>query len=212
MAITLITTRTPTEAMVILLSALLILPKVFVQGFLQPGKTAMTSIAPWSFTHPVQSQNIATSSFIRWGELFPTLMSESDGNEIDLDGDEDDDDIDPNALGDWRTFRMNLANSGLSSSSESTSSIQEVDGINLIEEKGNGIGLAAKEGSVESLDSTSLSSKPVRPKSVSKKNEQLLRGQNQALAEEYLNGVWAHESSIVRARYSHNVNENIECS
>ncbi|KAL7462971.1 hypothetical protein ACHAXS_003347 [Conticribra weissflogii] len=62
---------------------------------------------------------------------------------------------------------MNLANSGLSSSSESTSSIQEVDGIN-----------------------------PVRPKSVSKKNEQLLRGQNEALAEEYLNGVWAHESSI----------------
>lgn len=35
------------------------------------------------------------------------------------------------------------------------------------------------------------------PKSVSKENEQLLRTQSEALAEEYINGVWAHETSTV---------------
>mmetsp|Transcript_10571 Transcript_10571/g.22811 ORF Transcript_10571/g.22811 Transcript_10571/m.22811 type:complete len:499 (+) Transcript_10571:1-1497(+) len=175
----------------ILFPLLMIRPTFFVQGFLQPRKTAMTSIAPWSSTLLVQSHSIAISSPVRRGEQFAIFMS--DGNEDEDDDDDDDDDIDPNALGDWRTFRMNLANSGLSSSSESISSIQEVDGINLVEEDDN---VRSKAESLESWDSSSASSKRVRPKSVSKKNEQLLKGQNEALAEEYLNGVWAHESSI----------------
>jgi len=94
----------------------------------------------------------------------------------------DDDSIDPNSLGDWRTFRMNLANSGLSSTSTSS-----VDGIDLEE---------SEESSA--VVSTAAEAKPssTRPKSVSKKNEQLLSTQNSALAEEYRNGVWAHESAI----------------
>ena len=36
-----------------------------------------------------------------------------------------------------------------------------------------------------------------RPRSVSAKNEELLKAQNSELAEEYMNGVWAHESALV---------------
>lgn len=182
---------------------LMIHPTFLVQGFSQPQKTAMTSIAPWSSTLLVQSHGISTSSPIRRERQFAIFLSVGNDQNEDEDEDDDDDDIDPNALGDWRTFRMNLANAGLSSSSESISSIQEVDGINLVEEDDDE---RSKAESLESWDSSSASSKPVRPKSVSKKNEQLLKGQNEALAEEYLNGVWAHESSIVRANFLDLVN------
>ncbi|KAL3764670.1 hypothetical protein ACHAW5_000301 [Stephanodiscus triporus] len=37
---------------------------------------------------------------------------------------------------------------------------------------------------------------PSRPKSVSRRNEELLSAQNAALAEEYLHGAWAHESAV----------------
>lgn len=83
----------------------------------------------------------------------------------DADDDEDDDGdfIDTDALGDWRTFRKNLAlDSDKDSSAESSSS-----------------------------------SKTPAPKSVSKENEELLKSQNKDLAQEYMTGVWAHETSTV---------------
>ena len=40
------------------------------------------------------------------------------------------------------------------------------------------------------------------PKLVSKENEQLLRSQSETLAEEYVSGVWAHETSTVRFKDS----------
>eukprot|EP00573_Skeletonema_grethae_P013512 CAMPEP_0201695040 /NCGR_PEP_ID=MMETSP0578-20130828/7108_1 /ASSEMBLY_ACC=CAM_ASM_000663 /TAXON_ID=267565 /ORGANISM="Skeletonema grethea, Strain CCMP 1804" /LENGTH=484 /DNA_ID=CAMNT_0048180815 /DNA_START=159 /DNA_END=1613 /DNA_ORIENTATION=+ len=104
--------------------------------------------------------------------------------------DEDEDDyIDEDSLGDWRSFRMNLANSAASSTSTSSSTI---DGIDLLEESSKKTTTTTSED-VPSSSSTRAES---RPKSVSKQNELLLSAQNSALAEEYINGVWAHESSI----------------
>ena len=92
-----------------------------------------------------------------------TLLKYSVFDEDDEDDDDEDDDdfIDTDSLGDWRTFRRNLA---LDSSLESTET-----------------------------------SKPeaTKTKSVSKENEELLKSQNKKLAEEYLTGVWAHETSTV---------------
>ena len=105
------------------------------------------------------------------GKTTSNFMSPSD----DENGD---DDIDPDALGDWRAFRMNLANTGLSSSTTTS-----IDGIDLVE-------------TPQEVSSIATPTPKSRPSSVSKQNEQLLNSQNAALAEEYLTGVWAHESAI----------------
>jgi hypothetical protein len=44
-----------------------------------------------------------------------------------------------------------------------------------------------------------------KSKSVSKANELLLQSQNEALAEEYISGVWAHETSTVRTCRNRNI-------
>lgn len=73
---------------------------------------------------------------------------------------------------------MNLSNTGLSSSFSS------VDGIDL------------DDSVVKSAPTETIQPTKERPKSVSEPNEQLLQVQNSKLAEEYLTGVWAHESSV----------------
>jgi hypothetical protein len=104
--------------------------------------------------------------------------------------DDDDDYIDEESLGDWRSFRMNLANSAAASTSTTSTSI--IDGIDLSEDSST-----SKITTTTDDDTTSsTTAAPERPKSVSKQNELLLSAQNSALAEEYINGVWAHESSI----------------
>ncbi|KAL3756258.1 hypothetical protein ACHAWU_007209 [Discostella pseudostelligera] len=118
------------------------------------------------------------------------MSSSSDAEEDDADGYDDDESIDPNSLGDWRTFRMNLANSDTLLSSASTGTEVSIDGIEI------------ETPEATTIASTTLSSpssslpKSRRPKSVSEANEQLLTTQNSALAKEYLTGVWAHESAI----------------
>eukprot|EP01082_Thalassiosira_pseudonana_P014876 g13243.t1 g13243 contig8:240664-242395(+) len=130
-------------------------------------------------------------------------------SDTDHNNDDDDEEIDPNSLGDWRQFRMNLANSGFSSpsstsfdddatSNSSISSVMSIDGINLGDDN-TSFSSSRTTSSLEKEgegSSSSSSMKTSRPKSVSKRNEELLRGQNVALAEEYLNGVWAHESAV----------------
>jgi len=95
----------------------------------------------------------------------------NEGEDVD-DDDDDDEYIDDSSLGDWRAFRANLATSGISTgeSSEGSSS--------------------SSDGAIE----TSAPPKQSRPKSVSRKNEQLLKSQNEALYREYESGVWAHEA------------------
>lgn len=95
------------------------------------------------------------------------------------DDDEEEESIDPDSLGDWRAFRMNLANSDPSSAAASS-----IDGLDLE---------SADDPSASATFPTTVTS---RPKSVSKENEELLTAQNSAMAEEYLNGVWAHESAV----------------
>ena len=99
--------------------------------------------------------------------------------------DGDDDYIDEDSLGDWRSFRMNLANSAASTSTSSS-----IDGIDISDQSST-----TKVTTSESSPSSNTAAAE-RPKSVSKQNELLLEAQNSALAEEYTNGVWAHESSI----------------
>lgn len=70
---------------------------------------------------------------------------------------------------------MNLINSMDASPSETATSI---DGIEI------------ETGTV-------IKKKKERPKSVSKRNEEVLMAQSEDLGEEYLKGVWAHESSMV---------------
>ena len=99
---------------------------------------------------------------------------------------------------------MNLANSVASSLSGSTdvststiqevSSVDSVDGISVIESDDHVSLMSPSSSPLTSVGSSALAS---RPKSVSKENELLLKGQNEALAEEYLKEVWAHESAVV---------------
>lgn len=115
------------------------------------------------------------------------------------DDDNDESIIDPNTLGDWRKFRMNLAYSnnnaveGSNSSSSMSSSQSSIDGMDLLVTPTT---TPTVDISTKETNSSSSSSQQRRPKSVSKKNEKLLAAQNAALAEEYFHGVWAHESAI----------------
>lgn len=111
----------------------------------------------------------------------------------DDEDDDDDDIIDPNELGDWRQFRMNLAETGLSSASTTLE-----EGW-IEEEEENGL---SPSTSSDGINSSSMDNniendkKEKRPKSVSKKNEELLLSQNEQLANEYITGVWAHEAPV----------------
>ncbi|KAL7532992.1 hypothetical protein ACHAWF_004306, partial [Thalassiosira exigua] len=116
----------------------------------------------------------------RFPSLPPDAASRDDGD--------DDAAIDPDSLGDWRAFRMNLASGGAGSPSSVTSSAPSVDGIDL--EDATGPPRAA----------TAAPAAPSRPSSVSSRNEALLGTQNAALAEEYLGGgAWAHCTAVPEA-------------
>ena len=110
-----------------------------------------------------------------------------------MSSDDDDDYIDEDSLGDWRSFRMNLANSvasGDSSSGGVTSSSIIIDGIDLSDDE-----FVSSQSTETTTTNNNDQDSPKRPKSVSKQNEELLEAQNSALAQEYLNGVWAHDTS-----------------
>ena len=108
----------------------------------------------------------------------------------DDDDEEDDDDyIDDADLGDWRSFRRTLVDSDYQDSSSSESNDFSEGGF---------IGEASPRSNPSSANANEKStSKDKRPKSVSKKNEELLRDQSETLAKEYMEGIWAHESSGV---------------
>eukprot|EP00591_Stephanopyxis_turris_P002313 CAMPEP_0195508638 /NCGR_PEP_ID=MMETSP0794_2-20130614/1794_1 /TAXON_ID=515487 /ORGANISM="Stephanopyxis turris, Strain CCMP 815" /LENGTH=514 /DNA_ID=CAMNT_0040635647 /DNA_START=51 /DNA_END=1595 /DNA_ORIENTATION=+ len=104
------------------------------------------------------------------------LSPNSELNEsYDDDDDDDDEEIDTSSLGDWRKFRMNLAETGLNTNDDDNDD----------------------EDSSSSPSSTSGESSKKQPKrkSVSKLNEQLLESQNEKLAKEYKSEVWAHETA-----------------
>ena len=101
---------------------------------------------------------VVINGFITQQHTFPIITSccFMSNNRDDDDNIGDDDDIDPNSLGDWRTFRMNLANTDHSSSSYSS-----IDGIDL-------------QDTTTQQDTNSIATTPnkkERPKSVSRQNE-----------------------------------------
>ena len=151
----------------LLLSSPLLLP-LPAQSFLQPGQQQLHQAVIG--IQIIQNPNFCTEQ--------QHCMRSGD----------DDDYIDEDSLGDWRSFRKNLANSAASISTARSS----IDGIDLSEES-----ISATITSESSTSSSTINTdNQQRPKSVSKQNEQLLEAQNSALAKEYLDGVWAHESSI----------------
>ena len=138
-----------------------------------------------SVTHPVTGTLTGTGS--------GTALSMS--KRPDDDDEEDDDDyIDDADLGDWRSFRRTLVDSDYQDSSSSESNDFSEGGF---------IGDASPRSSntssanANSNANKKAASKDKRPKSVSKKNEELLRDQSETLAKEYMEGIWAHESSGV---------------
>lgn len=103
--------------------------------------------------------------------------------------DDDDDYIEDTDLGDWRSFRNTLVGSGISY--ESTEEGYLGDDTEK-DENGND----AKGSQSPNAVDASKGSSNVRPKSVSKANEELLEQQSEILAKEYKEGVWAHEASF----------------
>jgi len=110
---------------------------------------------------------------------------------LNLSGDDrtDDDYIDEDDLGDWRSFRKNLLETGLSSPSSTNNSegyIGDDQVTSSRSEEDDFIG-----------DKPTSSSKKALPKSVSKANEELLMSQSGKLGQEYLDGAWAHSLEMV---------------
>lgn len=112
----------------------------------------------------------------------------------DEDGDDDDDDtdyIDTDSLGDWRNFRRSLT---LGMEVEEN----QDDGNNTKNSVSSTKVSVKDDDDVDALPSKRPPTKSgLSVKSVSKDNEEVLKSQNKDLAEEYLNGVWAHETSTV---------------
>jgi hypothetical protein len=108
-------------------------------------------------------------------------------------GSDDDEYIDDADLGDWRSFRKTLVDSGLS--------LETAEEGLLDEDANDDKKLSSPTNFTDAGDfddfDASKGSPIERPKSVSKANEELLKSQSETLAKEYIDGVWAHEASFV---------------
>jgi len=105
------------------------------------------------------------------------------------DGKSDDEYINEDALGDWRSFRKNLLETGLSSPSPTDNSEGYI---------GDDQVSSSQSGEGDSVgDKSASSSNKSLPKSVSKANEELLMSQSNNLGQEYLDGAWAHNLEMV---------------
>jgi hypothetical protein len=111
-------------------------------------------------------------------DFTPSFDDEDDEDDDDEDEDDDDDEIriDPDSLGDWRTFRRNLA------------ATPDTEG-------GETAGIELGATTTETGATTVRQEQP---------NEKVLKAQSEELALEYT-GVWAHETSTVRTVFVDNV-------
>lgn len=150
-------------------------------------------ILPALLLLPVQSFLLKPAQLSRSSSAIGGVQNQNNANKFStqtqwMSSDDDDDYIDEDSLGDWRSFRMNLANS-VASGDSSTASSSIIDGIDLSDDS------VSSQSTENSTTNNNDQGSPKRPKSVSKQNEELLSAQNSALAQEYLNGVWAHDTS-----------------
>lgn len=155
-------------------AALLAVVAMHVDAF-QPEAWRSASSSSMSHGHKVPMQQRPRVHAMR-------RIMELRSKEDDDDDDDDDEYIDDSSLGDWRQFRANLATSGIST--------QGSDGE---DDTGNGADEGAGDSTPPSAISTDAGNARQR-KSVSKRNESLLKSQNAELYKEYETGVWAHEA------------------
>jgi len=101
----------------------------------------------------------------------------------------EDDYIDEDTLGDWRSFRKDLLETEISSSS-STGDNEGYIGDDQV------ASVPSDTDSSSGGDSASSSNETL-PKSVSRANEKLLLNQSEKLGQEYLDGVWAHKAPAI---------------
>lgn len=116
-------------------------------------------------------------------------MSQNSDDDVD-DDDDDDEYIEDTDLGDWRSFRKTLVDSGISYETAGEGYL-DPDEENKAKSK-----TSTKTDEDFDLVDASKGSSIERPTSVSKANEELLETQSETLAKEYKGGVWAHEASF----------------
>lgn len=119
----------------------------------------------------------------------------------DDDEEDDDDYIDDADLGDWRSFRRTLVDSDFTDDFSDGGFIGEASDTSstaTASASGTGTGYTSNSpsASAKAAAKAAASKDKKRPKSVSKKNEELLKNQSETLAKEYMEGIWAHEASL----------------
>lgn len=120
-------------------------------------------------------------------------MSQNSDND-DEDDDDDDEYIEDTDLGDWRSFRKTLVDSGISYE-KTEEGYLDTDAEKKEESETSTSSNVKSGGDFDAVDASKGSSIE-RPTSVSKANEELLEKQSETLAKEYKGGVWAHEAGF----------------
>jgi hypothetical protein len=137
-----------------------------------------------SFTAGAAAAAISTrTNLALFSNRFPSDEEKDDNND-----EEDDEYITTDSLGDWRNFRRNLS---LQLENDHDDDVDDDDADGDFKDS---------EDNSNSTRQSNSRKKSLSVQSVSKDNEEVLRSQNKNLAEEYLNGVWAHQTSTVRYR------------
>ena len=129
------------------------------------------------------------------------MTSSSDNLEDDNDDDFEDDDEEDDELpdlGDWRNFRNNLSERGLDVTTDSSSSSSSSSAATPSSSSATTSPPPVSSSSTDNNDDIiPYPEKKKRPRSVSKRNEELLMKQNSILGKEYINDVWAHATPDV---------------
>ncbi|MGK3756729.1 MAG: hypothetical protein ACI8RD_009043 [Bacillariaceae sp.] len=116
------------------------------------------------------------------------------------DKEDEDEYIDDADLGDWRSFRRTLVDSGISFESVEEgyldTDLDKKDSSSSSSSSDSTMSTTRNKEDVFDVVDASKGSSVDRPKSVSKANEDLLKQQSSSLAKEYKDNVWAHESTI----------------
>ncbi|KAG7348302.1 ACR COG1678 domain containing protein [Nitzschia inconspicua] len=166
---------------------------VVVASSISSSRIVVSSFSSRSFVPTrILAESRSVHTLRKTTPLFSLEYPSFDGEDEDDDENDDEDEyIDTDTLGDWRNFRRSLT------------LVMEEDEINADGDSDTTTSLSSKtqvstkDGDAEQLSKPKSKSqkKSVSVKSVSKDNEEVLKSQNKNLAEEYLNGVWAHETS-----------------
>ncbi len=136
---------------------------------------------------PASFVSASTASLCR-SRMGQLRMSQNNND----DDDDDDEYIEDSDLGDWRSFRKTLVDSGIS---YETTEEGYLDPDEETTKEAKTSTKVETSGDFDSVDASKGSSIE-RPTSVSKANEELLEQQSEVLAKEYKGGVWAHEASF----------------